>query len=326
MCNDHCSVALVIVNWNSGDWLRRCLHGLACQTVQPERVLLVDNYSTDSSLAGIEEILPTVEIIRETENLGFAKANNIALGGIVNSQWTVLLNPDAVPEPDWLENLIHATQNHLDYTFFACKMLDATEPSLLDGTGDVYHTSGHAWRQGFGRDSQIEGEVTAECFSPCAAAAMYRTDILKQVAGFDERFFCYFEDVDLGFRLRLLGHRCLYVPEAVVAHAGSASTMKRSNFSVYYGHRNMIWTYFKNMPWPLFWIYLPQHILLNVVSVFVLSLRGQGRVAFCAKYDAIKSLRYVLKDRRLIQKNRQVSFLDLRRSMSKGVGQLLERN
>jgi GT2 family glycosyltransferase len=140
----------------------------------------------------------------------------------VDTQWTVLLNPDAVPQPDWLETLITTAQEHPDYAFFACKMLDAADPKRLDGTGDVYHTSGHAWRQGFGKSSHVEGETATECFSPCAAAAMYRTDILQQVGGFDDRFFCYFEDVDLGFRLRLLGHRCLYVPEAVVADAGSA--------------------------------------------------------------------------------------------------------
>ncbi len=318
-------IAVVIVNWNSGDWLRRCLRGLAAQTILPERVLLVDNYSNDSSLDGIEAILPTVEIIRESENLGFAKGNNIALKSIEGTKWTVLLNPDAIPEPDWLENLIKASQAHPDYNFFACKMLDAADHARLDGTGDAYHSSGRAWRQGFGGDSQIEGELTKECFSPCAAAAMYRTDILRQVGGFDERFFCYYEDVDLGFRLRLLGHRCLYVPDAVVQHAGSATTSKRSDFSVYYGHRNMVWTYFKNMPWPLFWIYLPQHILMNVVAVLLLSLRGQGQVVFRAKYDAVKGFFPVLRHRKNVQETRKITSLELWRVMAKGIRPLLRK-
>ena len=108
------SVAVIIVNWNSGPWLRRCLQGLAAQTIKPQRVILVDNASTDSSLDGMVDILPTVDIIRETENLGFAKGNNVALRSIENTQWIVLLNPDAVPEPDWLEKLITASQEHPD--------------------------------------------------------------------------------------------------------------------------------------------------------------------------------------------------------------------
>jgi GT2 family glycosyltransferase len=319
------SIALIIVNWNSGDWLKRAFRGVAAQSVQPRQIILVDNASSDRSLDGIEEILPQVEIFRETENFGFAKANNIAFQSIKEAEWTVLLNPDAVPEPDWLEKLMDAAQKYPEYCFFACKMLDAFDPSKLDGTGDSYHTSGHAWRQGFGRSSVRGGEIVTECFSPCAAAAMYRTDIIRQTGGFDERFFCYFEDIDLGFRLQLLGHHCLYVPQAVVAHAGSALTGKRSDFSVYYGHRNMIWTYFKNMPWPLFWFYLPQHLLMNIVGVLVLSLRGQGRIGMKAKYDALKSLSPIWRERQKIQRNRKISSLNLLRLMSRGGYQLLKR-
>jgi len=293
--------------------------------VQPQQVFLVDNASTDRSLDGVDRSLLDVKIICQTQNSGFARANNIALSYIDATQWIVLLNPDAIPEPDWLENLMLAAQAHPAYSFFACKMLDATDPLTLDGIGDTYHTSGHAWRQGFGQDSTRARKIVKECFSPCAAAAMYRTDIIQQAGGFDERFFCYFEDVDLGFRLRLLGHRCLYVPEAVVTHAGSASTGKRSDFSVYYGHRNMIWTYFKNMPWLLFWIYLPQHILMNTVGIFVLALRGQGVIAIKAKFDAIRQLPSVWHDRHKIQDTRQVKLINIWRLMSRGFFSLLKR-
>ena len=118
------SLAVIIVNWNSGNWLKQCLQGVAAQTLQPQQVIVIDNASTDHSLDDIEEILPDIEIICETENSGFAKANNIALKSIENTQWAVLLNPDAVPEPDWLENLILAAQAYPEYSFFACKMID----------------------------------------------------------------------------------------------------------------------------------------------------------------------------------------------------------
>lgn len=324
--NNIASIVLIIVNWNSGDWLKKCLQGVAIQTVRPQKILVVDNDSTDRSLEGIEDILPDIEIICETQNSGFARGNNIALKCIGAIRWAVLLNPDAIPEPDWLENLMLAAQAYPEYSFFACKMIDSSDPSKFDGCGDAYHTSGLGWRQNFGRDSTHRGKISKECFSPCAAAAMYRTDIIQQAGGFDERFFCYFEDIDLGFRLRLLGHRCLYVPEAVVAHAGSASTGKRSDFSVYYGHRNMIWCYCKNMPGLLFWIYLPQHILMSMVGVFVLALRGQGAVAVKAKFDAIKMIPSIWHDRQKIQENCHVKSINIWRVMSKGLYSILKRD
>ena len=96
-----------------------------------------------------------------------------------------------------------------------------------------------------------------EIFAPCAAAALYRRAAFLEAGGFDEHFFCYMEDVDLGFRLRLLGYRCGYAPAAIVHHVGSGTTGARSPFTVYHGHRNLVWTYVKNMPTPWFWLYLP---------------------------------------------------------------------
>ena len=108
------------------------------------------------------------------------------------------------------------------------------------------------------------------------------------------------------------------MPEAIAWHIGPARTGKRSDFTVYHGHRNLVWTSFKNMPWPLFWLYLPQHILLNVVLLVYFSLRGQGRVVFEAKWGAIKGLPRILKERRRTQKNRRVSAWELRRTIAKG--------
>src|SRR4030095_6314337 len=109
--------------------------------------------------------------------------------------------------------------------------------------------------------------------------------------GFDEDYFSYFEDVDLGFRLRLAGKKCLYVPEAIVHHVGTASTGKRSDFSVYYGYRNLIWTFVKDMPSPLFWIFLPLHIGTMLFFVVYLTSRGQGKVILKAIVDATRGLR-----------------------------------
>lgn len=313
------SVGVVIVNWNAGTLLGRCLVGLDNQTIPPHRIVIVDNGSIDHSLCQAELSHRHVKIIRLGRNAGFAKANNVGIRALDDCAWIALLNPDAVPEPDWLEQLVTSAQAASGFTFFASRMLWAVDPTVLDGTGDIYHVSGYGWRRNHGWNALGRDTKSEEVFSACAGAALYFHTALTKIGGFDESFFCYFEDMDLGFRLRLMGHRCLYVPNAVVHHVGSATTGRHSDFSVYHGHRNLVWVYFKDMPWPLFWLYLPQHILLNLISVVWLILQGQGKVAVRAKWDALKGLPRILKERRQIQKTRRVGVWELRRVMAKGL-------
>lgn len=308
---------ILVVNWNSWDLLVRCLDALSQQTFTDFKVLVADNASSQPPPDELLLLHPEVELVRNEENFGFAGANNRLLERAKNSKWIVLLNPDAFPEPDWLEQLFEAASSYPEYQFFSSRLLQADNPAILDGEGDNYHISGIAWRKGFGKYTG-KNLVPSEIFSPCAAAAMYRTNILIESGAFDEDFFCYFEDVDLGFRLRLAGHRCLLVPASVVLHVGSATTGgQRSDFSVYHGHRNLVWTYIKNMPGMLFWLLLPLHILLNLVTIGWFSLQGQGMVIYRAKRDAVKALPKMWRKRQVIQAGRVASIGEIWRVLDK---------
>jgi len=317
-------VAVIIVNYNSGDALNRCLQALAAQTVRPRQVLLIDNASQDGSTDQAERAYPWLRVIRCPENYGFAAANNQAVAQSEASEWLALLNPDAFPAPDWLAALQQATQNDPQYALFGCRLLDAADPERLDGVGDSYHASGLAWRRGHGEPAAGRYLPAEEIFAPCAAAALYRRAAFLEAGGFDERFFCYMEDVDLGFRLRLLGYRCGYVPTAIVHHVGSGTTGARSTFTVYHGHRNLVWTYLKNMPAPWFWWYLPAHLALNLFSIGWLIGRGQGRIALKAKVDALREWPRVWRQRQQIQQQRRVNGSEIRRMLT-GTGTLLAR-
>lgn len=311
------NVAAIVVNHNGGELLARCLSALAEQDLAPKKIIVVDNASTDGSVDRLPARYAGTELIRLRQNPGFAAANNIAVAEAEDCDWIALINPDAFVEPDWLRKLLASAQKHPEYAFFASRMLNERDPSRLDGAGDVYHVSGAHWRRGHAGREQGRCVAIEEVFSPCAAAALYRRDALVEAGGFDESFFCYAEDIDLGFRMRLRGYKCLYVPDAVVRHVGSATTGPGSDFTVYHGHRNLVWAYVKNMPGMLFWLYLPQHLLLNLISVIWFMARGRAKVILKAKWDAVSGLPRVLRERRRVRKSRRIGAREIRRAMEK---------
>ena len=278
----------------------------------------MDNGSNDNSLENISQ-KNQIDTRVLNANFGFAVANNRALLSC-DTDYVALLNPDAFPNPDWLERLLVAADSYPEVSAFASLQLCDDNPDFVDGAGDSYHVSGLVWRDRYGMPLALSDLKNKEIFSPCAAAALYRHQALVDVGGFDEDFFCYVEDVDLGFRLRLAGHQAMLVGDAVVRHVGSASTGgQRSDFCVYHGHRNLVWTFIKNMPGFLFWLLLPAHLALNLISVVYFSMSGKGEVILCAKYDALKGVSKMWQKRQIIQSRRVASVADIWRILDKRI-------
>ena len=305
------------MNSNSGAYLGRALDALGRQSLTPAATYVVDNGSTDGSADEAERRFPWVEVIRLGHNAGFAAANNVAVRR-TDCELVALLNPDAFPEPDWLARLVDAARAAPEHASFTSRLVLARNDGVLDGEGDSYGVNGFAWRRHHGLPVAQGDDAGGEVFSACAAAALYRRDEFLAAGAFDERYFTYLEDVDLGFRLRLRGAGCLYVPASVAHHVGSGLTGRASDFSVYHAQRNLVWTFVKDMPGPLLWLYLPQHLLLNLAAVAWYSLRGQARTILRAKRDALGGLREVWAERRQVQGGRAAPPAALRREMVKG--------
>lgn len=308
-------VAVIIVDYRAGELLTACLEGLARQTRPADRVIVVDNGGAQSSLPEPRGC-PPIELVQPGYNTGFAEGNNLALALTVDCDWVALLNPDAVPDPDWLEQLLRASRRYPESAAFGSRMYSDAARTRLDGSGDVMHVSGLVWRRDHGRAAEGRRLRADEVFSPCAAAALYRRDLLADLGGFDQEFFCYTEDVDLGFRIRLAGYVCRYVPDAQVVHQGSALTGVRSDFALYHGHRNLLWVFVKNMPLPLLLALLPVHLLMHVVVVLRYLPDGRAGVLVKAKRDALAGLARNWRKRRAIQPRRRVGVLRLLRAMS----------
>ena len=324
---DTVPVTVIVVTWNAGGDLARCLACLAAQEPLPERIVVVDNGSTDGSADTAERVArdnarlaPRTVVRRVGANIGFAAANNRAVQEC-GSEFVAVLNPDAFPEPGWLAALVAAATSHPRAAAFgSLQLLDGSE-GLVDGIGDVYHVSGLSWRAGHGRPRTPAADEDREIFSACAAAALYRRDAFLAAGGFDEDFFCYFEDVDLGFRLRLAGWQARHVSAAVVRHAvGRSSRSAPADFALFHGHRNLVWCFAKNMPGPLLAGLLIPHLLQTIVAVAFFSTRGQGRPIVKAKGQAMAGLRRMWRKRRAVQAARTASCRDIWRVLDAGFG------
>ncbi len=318
--NDTPLVSVIIVTWNSAPYLSRCLDALAVQNFKDFEIVLVDNGSTDGCVDAVETRWPAlrIRVERLSKNKGFAVANNLG-AHLARGQWLVLLNSDAFPEPRWLETLLVAAGKNPDFSFFASRQIQDDAHDYLDGAGDSCHISGMAWRRFAGWPAARFGLESAEVFSACAAAALYSRQAFLVAGGFDEDFFTYYEDVDLGFRLRLLGLRCLYVPEAVVNHVGSAAVGVRSDFALYHWQRNYIWSFVQNMPAALLWGALPAHLLANLIHILYYGFKGRGRIMWKAKVGALIGIPRAFHKRRIIQRNRKAGRAELLRVMERGL-------
>lgn len=302
--------SVLIINYNGGGRIKRCLEALAAQTCRDFEVLVLDNASKDGSE---KATLPDDRFrwIISDKNLGFAGGNNRAAGD-ARGEWLFLLNPDAYAEPECLATLRAATLRHERDVLFGCTQLDDAVPEILDGVGDCYFAAGFPWRGGKGWPLESlpdEGEI----FGPCGAALLIRRDVFETAGGFDEDFFCYCEDVDLAFRLRLMGHRALQISEAFVRHEGSGITASQSGFYHFHSTRNRLWTFLKNMPLPLLVALLPAHILLNLLLLLDaknFSARWKGLNA------GLKGLPRILAKRRATQKNRTESLFAIACALS----------
>jgi len=299
---------VVVPNWNGQRFLDTCLSSLRHQIYRDFEIVLVDNGSSDDSVAFVEENFPEVRIVRLPENGGFTAAVN---AGIMASEaeHVVLLNNDTEVDPFWLEALMHAADSRPEVGLFASKLVDFADRRVLDGAGDALRKSGLPYRVGHGEIDRGQFDEEALVFGACAAAALYRRHLFGEIGLFDEDFFSNCEDGDVSFRAQLAGYRCLYVPGSVVYHIGSASTGgKRSATNTRLGTQNGINLLVKNLPTSLVWRLLPSVMAGHLYRLATTSLSpGILKAYLSGLAGALRLLPKMLEKRMEIQKRRRVS-------------------
>lgn len=271
-------IEVIVPNWNGMRVLPACLESLGRQTFEAFRVTVVDNGSEDESVAFVSSRFPGCRILRLPRNVGFSGAVN---EGVRRSpaDWIALLNNDAEAEPGWLEALHAAAMRHPRAGSFASKVLRMDRPGRLESAGDMLGSDACGVNRGRDATDGAPYDEEREVFSASAAAALYRHEVFRRVGLFDEGFFAYFEDVDLGFRAQRYGFRCIFVPGARVRHHGKFSRPADRAWHLRQEFVNSCLCQVKNLP--------ARHLARNWLPVVAGHLRGLKGLVMEGGWDVL---------------------------------------
>lgn len=295
-------ISVVIPNYNGSKLLENCLNSLEKDKINFLRVIIIDNASKDNSIDVFKYYSKKNEnnnsnvkyhLIANSSNLGFSKAVNQGIKLAINhsSEFICLLNNDIEIDSNLFYHLIQEIEKNDKIFSVSSKMLQYNNRDLIDDAGDEYTLFGWTKKSGEGLNKSFNRySKPREIFSSCAGAALYRTSIFNEIGFFDENFFAYMEDVDIGYRAKIFGYKNIYSPNSIVYHIGSASSGNRYNeFKIPLAARNNIWIIHKNMPWP--------QILLNsgflaigfLIKYLFFLKKGYGNLYIKGLKDGIKN-------------------------------------
>ena len=287
-------ISVIVLNYNGRGFLDGCLTSLASQTYSDFEVIVVDNGSRDGSPEYVKENYPWVRLAKKDENLGFAGGTNVGIRA-AKGEFIITLNNDSRADSRFIEELIKPMADP-EVGVCAAKML--FPDGRINSAGICISRSGAAWDRGMFEPDRGQYEFVEEVFGACAGAALYRREMLDEIGLFDEDFFLYLEDVDLAFRARLAGWKCLYVPGARVIHHHGGTAGVGSDLAVYYGNRNIVWYPIKDFPFRLLITSLPFIVARNLAVIPYYALRGQGGVILKSKLDALKGVVKMMEKRK----------------------------
>lgn len=246
--------SVIIPNWNGKKFLRECIDSLREQTFCDFETILVDNGSTDGSAEFAEERYGDfLRIIRNRKNLGFAGGNNTGIRS-AKGEYIILLNNDTWVEPTWLEELAKASGWDARFGMWASRVYSYFRRDQIEAVGELIYWDGLNRARGQYEKDRGQYESIEEIFFPPGCGGMYRKKVFDEIGLFDEDFFAYGDDAEIGVRARMAGWKCLYVPSAVVYHKNSGSTGQYSSFKAFYVERNRFWITLKYFPLPLLFL------------------------------------------------------------------------
>ncbi len=297
--NSSPTVAIVIPNWNGKHYLEACLTTLFAQDFTDFEVYVVDNASTDDSVSLVKGKFPQVHLIENTANVGLCIANN---QGILATQaeLVMMLNNDTEVEPACLGHLVRAIEADPEIGMAASKMMLTDQRNMIESAGIVIDKAGIAWGLESGDIDRGNETAVVPVFGACGGAALYRRAMLLEIGLFDEDFFVYLEDADVAWRGQWAGWKGVYVPQAIVYHAHSATIKEGSPFKTRLLGRNKLWMICKNYPFPQLTWYGPLILLYELLAIGYGIVSGRGLPTLNGRWEALRYLPAILAKRRQV--------------------------
>jgi GT2 family glycosyltransferase len=317
------------VNWNGKEYLPACLDSLLEQSCKDFETIVVDNGSSDGSLELLQVSYPWVHVVPLSVNSGFASGNNAGFA-VSSGKFIVTLNNDTRVEPDWLAELVAPAEARQDVGMVASRICSWDEPDMVDSLGVAVCRDGMS--RGSRRRCSFSGlslDRWEDILIPSACAALYRRKMVERIGFFDDDFFAYCEDTDLGLRGRLAGWSALLARDAVVYHRYSRSGGVFSPFKLYLVERNHYWVALKSYPLRMllaipFWTF----VRYLVQARMVLGSKGAGaqfrsdppalvKAVARGVLDALFGLPLLLRKRHAVMATRTLTPKDMRSLLKK---------
>ena len=312
-------VSVIIPNWNGLKTIKKCLKSVFNQTYADIEVVVADNDSKDGSLDFIEKEFPKVRLVKNKENKGFPGGNNSALKE-AKGRYYMMLNNDTEMDKNCIAKCVETIGENARYGACATKFLLNSEPDTVDAAGIAVCLDGLSIGRGR-KEKAVKYDKKQEVFFASDGACLYRKEMIDDIGLYDEDFFCYAEETDMGWRAQLRGWKCIYEPEAIVFHCHSASTGTYSPFKAFLVERNRLWVAVKNFPVPIL-LAGPFYTFARYAFQSFGAFSGQGAAGkfgeqFSKKelivillkvyISFFKTLPQTLRKRREIQKNKTIT-------------------
>jgi GT2 family glycosyltransferase len=308
--------SVVIPNLNGRHFLGPCLEALAGQTDSDLEPIVVDNGSDDDSVGFVRKQYPHAQVVELGRNQGFAGAVNAGIAA-ARGELIAFLNNDAKPAPAWLDELRRCLDRHPRAAAATAKLVSSDAPGILDGAGDGLTPSFLPFVHGHGKRDADRYNEELQVFGASGTASLWRADVLQKLGGFDERFFAYYEDIDLSFRARLLGHEIWYAPRAVATHRRGGTAGSDLRFSLYHPAKNRWFFLLKDAPTGLL-VRHPLGLVVGEAYWWMRALRSGSPIVLVRAYaEAYRNLRPLLRERRRLQRSRIVSAGELDRLLGR---------
>ncbi len=300
--------AVVVPNWNGADMLAGCLRSLLAQSLDCQ-IIVVDNGSTDNSLAVISSISTNIDIVALPHNTGFSGGVNAGIkrAMALGLDYVALFNNDAVADRDWLRHLYNELKRNPELGITTCTLVDKKR-TKYDSTGEMFSVWGLAFPRGRGKlVAEHDYSAHTRVFGATGGASLYRIKMLERIGLFDEDFFAYYEDVDVSWRAQLTGWKVAYVPAAKAYHGIGETSARIKGFRARQAFKNTPLVVTKNVPKDLMGMVLPRFIFAYGLFLTNAIASGQGWPALKGAGRMLYLLPRKLRERKLIQKRRKVS-------------------